>query len=113
MLTLKTSNFSDDHVLRTVYDAMHSRPGRGGTVLHLDVVVEQHLRIGRASGKVVLDPVLDGGSTEEVLNKLADWAERLAIALRHRGVASNRVPVFEDPVQPANEDDESSDTADD
>ena len=104
MLTLKAAKLSDDQVLTAAYEAAHTRPGHDGTTLRLDVVVDRHLGFGRVTARATLVPCIEGGTTEEALDKLADWAERLAIAIRHRGPASVLVPTFETPSSPAEAD---------
>lgn len=90
-LELRDSKITDGGLVITgTYRLQHSNPGRGNTTLTLDVNVKH------AYGKVTatipdLEPSIDGGTTEEALDKLADWMERGAKALRDRGTAN---PIF-------------------
>lgn len=102
MLNLKSVT-SDEHTLDVVYEAVHVNPGRAGTHLAQDIRLRQHRHFGRFDARIeahaVIEPTLEAGTPEEALDKLADWAERLALAIRNRGTAANRVPVFECPTQ--------------
>lgn len=87
-------------VITSAYEIRHTTPGRDGTTLALDVVVQQDTRFGVTKVRALLDPRIEALDTEAALDKLADWAERLAVAVRHRGVVSARVPSYENPIRP-------------
>lgn len=99
MLTFKSARLDDEgRVLESVYEARHANPGRS-TTLTLDVLVRRDTLFGHVKASAVLAPSVEAGTAEEALDKLADWAERLALAIRHRGEASNDVPVFSEPTK--------------
>lgn len=75
---------SSPHVTTAVYELSHSIPGRQGTTLSLDVHLE--MAFGRTKAQVLdLRPEVEGENPEAALDKLADWLERSAKALRERG----------------------------
>lgn len=66
------------------YQLKHATPGREGTTLTLDVQVTQ--AFGKVTAKILdLEPEVKGGTQEEALDKLAEWMERAAVAIRQRG----------------------------
>tara|TARA_B100001105_G_scaffold255398_1_gene254590 strand:+ start:4332 stop:4652 length:321 start_codon:yes stop_codon:yes gene_type:complete len=100
MLELKSLNVKEGGFVETVYSATHSTPGRSGTFLELEVCVVQNQRMGKTWVEVGgMRPELNTLDTGEALDKLAEWAERLAVALRHRGPATAVVVAFNDPQQ--------------
>lgn len=104
MLELKALHVKEGGFVETVYTATHSTPGRSGTCLELEVCVSQNQRMGKTWVEVGdMRPELNTLDTNEALDKLAEWAERLAIALRHRGPATPVVVAFSDPQRPAAE----------
>lgn len=93
MLRLKTGKF-DEHHLTVVYEAVHTRGGRNPTTLRQDIEVQQ--RHGRPTVSASLHITdCDAPTTEEVLDRMADWCERVAKAIRGRG--EPRVAVLEYP----------------
>ncbi len=97
MLTLKSVSTGDHDALVAHYEAQHTNPGAHATTLKLDVEVCQQLRFGRVEARAVLAPVVEGSDAGDALDKLADWAERLALAIRHRGRVGVLVPTFSNP----------------
>lgn len=84
MLTLKSAKKEDDHKFSATYELVHVTPGRQGTHLTLDV------KLTRAFGEVTAEipdlvPKVKGESFEPALDKLAEWLERAAAAIRARG----------------------------
>ncbi len=68
------------------YKLTHSTPGARGTTLELNVQLEVRRPYGEIVATVTdLAPKVKGLDTEEALDKLADWLERSAKALRQRG----------------------------
>jgi hypothetical protein len=104
MLNLKSVAVDKDGAITTSYAAVHVQPGGRGTHLELDLSVRQDPRFGFIQARALLEPRLEGKTTDEILDKLADWAERLAIALKHRGVGAMLVPVFNAPMRPESPD---------
>ena len=93
----------DDDVKQTVlhYHVRHSTPGRDGTCLELDV----HIKTSdfESSKKVLLNCPLGeiaAETQEAALDKLADWAERLAFTLRNRGTPACHVASYPAPTKP-------------
>lgn len=75
---------SAPRVTSAVYELSHSTPGRQGTTLSLNVHIE--MAFGRTKAQVLdLQPEVEGENPEAALDKLADWLERSAKALRERG----------------------------
>lgn len=103
MLELKGLRVKEGGFVETAYNATHTTPGRAGTCLELDVVLSQNQRMGKTWVEVTLRPELKTLNTDEALDKLAEWAERLAIALRHRGPATPVAMAFNDPSRPGDE----------
>lgn len=67
------------------YELQHYQGGRGGTCLTLSV--ELTAGLGRVKARIPdLEPQVDGADPEAALDKLAEWMERAAVALRARGV---------------------------
>lgn len=100
MLELKSLNVKEGGFVETVYNANHSTPGRDGTCLELEVCVLQNQRTGKTWVEVNgMRPELNTLDTAEALDKLAEWAERLVIALRTRGPATPVAVAFNDPQQ--------------
>ena len=93
MLTLQSCHADDDKSALTAhYRLTHSRPGRGGTTLELNV------RVVHAFGRVTADitdlaPRVETTNTEEALDKLAEWLERAAAGLRARGKPAATLPL--------------------
>jgi hypothetical protein len=99
MLNIKSSSMRDE-VLTVVYEAWNQAPN-AGSILELDIEISKNLTI--ANGKTRFKAVLAEdvtGDAEAALDKLADWAGRLAIAIRHRGPATSVLPTFPSPVRP-------------
>ena len=93
MLKLKTGKF-DEHHLAVVYEATHTRGGRNPTTLRQDIEIQQ--RHGRPVVSASLQMAgCEAPTTEEALDRLADWCERVAKAIRGRG--EPRVAVLEYP----------------
>lgn len=68
------------------YKLTHSTPGARGTTLELNVQLEVRRPYGEIIATVTdLKPKVKGLDSEEALDKLADWLERAAKALRQRG----------------------------
>ncbi len=100
MLEIKNLVVKEGGFIETTYDASHSTPGRAGTCLELDISISQHQRMGKTWAEVTLRPELNTLDAGEALDKLADWAERLAIALRNRGPVTPVAVAFNDPQRP-------------
>lgn len=103
MLELKGLRVKDGGFIETSYNVTHTTPGRSGTCLELDVCVSQNQRMGKTWVEVTLRPELSTLSTDDALDKLAEWAERLAIALRHRGPATPVAVAFDTPQRPGSD----------
>jgi hypothetical protein len=97
MLELKKMAARDDGFVDITYEASHTLPERGGTHLELDVVLTQNRRMGKTWVKVALAPELSTLDPDVALDKLAEWAERLALTLRHRGPATSVAVSFDSP----------------
>lgn len=83
MLKLKTGKF-DEHHLTVVYEVTHTRGGRNPTTLRQDIEIQQHLDRPMASAALrILD--CEAPTAEEALDRMADWCERIAKAIRGRG----------------------------
>jgi hypothetical protein len=95
MLELKHLRTKDAGFVEAVYSATHSTPGRGGTCLKLDVTLTTNTRMGKTFVTAELNPQLDTLDPNAAFDKLAEWAERLALTLRNRGPATPAAYVFE------------------
>jgi hypothetical protein len=75
-------------LLKLEYSLEHSTPGRTGTNLASPL----HIMVtpGKTTCKLVIDDC-SGANTEEALERLASWCERMAIALRER--PENRLSI--------------------
>lgn len=101
MLELLSHALSEDrHKRETRYRLRHTRNGRRGTTLTLDVSIAQ--AFDKTTATIVdLAPEVDGdgaAASEEALDKLADWLERAAIAIRARGAPTPAIFRYDDPV---------------
>lgn len=96
MLELKHLRVKEAGFVEAVYTATHSTPGRGGTCLELDVTLTTNARMGQTHVAAELSSQLDTQDPNVALDKLAEWAERLAVTLRNRGPASAVAYVFEE-----------------
>jgi len=74
------------------YELTHSNPGRGNTLLTLNVRLHVMPLFGEIEATITdLTPKLKTDNPEEALDKLAEWMERGAKAIRARGKAK---PLF-------------------
>ena len=101
MLELKFTSVRDAGSIDITYAATHTMPGRGGTHLALDVVLTQNRRMGKTWVTALLEPELNTLDSDVALDKLAEWAERLALTLRNRGPATAVAAAFDSPQSPA------------
>jgi hypothetical protein len=69
------------------YTAEHSTPGREGTTLKETIKV-RHSRMCKNDERVTASITIEAkrGNEEDALDKLAEYLERMAIAIRTRGV---------------------------
>lgn len=100
MVELKGSSVSDgSHVTSVIsahYELTHSQGGRSGTCLKLNLTVER--TFGKVRAKFTdLQPEVPGDDAEAALDKLAEWCERAAAALRERGKPVSAVTRYERP----------------
>jgi hypothetical protein len=90
-LTLQSVEILEDgRIHRATYKAVHSTPGRSGTTLDVNVAV----KVGFGQTWVTLpdlEVLLKEENVEAGLDKMADWLERTAQAIRERGKPT---PVF-------------------
>lgn len=100
MLELKKLEVREAGYMDVVYSATHTTPGREGTHLEIDVSLRVNREMQKTWVAVKLDPELNTVDTDVALDKLAEWAERLAISLRSRGPASVAVVAFDQPGTP-------------
>jgi hypothetical protein len=87
---IKTAVTAEGRVTVATYRLEHNQPGRNGTCLSLDVTLEHgfnRIKVGMPD----LAPEVSGVDPEAALDKLAEWLERSAIAIRKRGTPS---PIF-------------------
>jgi hypothetical protein len=102
VLELKSLSVKDGGFIEAAYNATHTTPGRSGTCLDLEVCVVQNQRMCKTWVEVRgMRPELNTLDTGEALDKLAEWAERLAIALRSRGPATPVALSYFEPQRPA------------
>jgi Asp-tRNA(Asn)/Glu-tRNA(Gln) amidotransferase C subunit len=97
MLHLKSLNV-EEHELKVVYEAVHSRNGR---TLTEDIIVQQLRHNGQAKASLSLKNC-EAKSVEDALDRMANWCERIASAIRGRGENSVAALQF---VAPVREDD--------
>lgn len=74
----------DKRMATSTYQLTHVTPGRSGTHLKLEVRIERGFGSTWAS-MPDLRPEISGDDPEEALDKLAEWMERAAAAIRARG----------------------------
>ncbi|MBC8742885.1 hypothetical protein F6X40_41210 [Paraburkholderia sp. UCT31] len=100
MLTITGSKVDEHNRLTVTYEAYNQAPN-AGSILELPVTLIHDLKLspGKTRFRAVMEETVTGDA-EAALDKLADWAERLAIAIRHRGPATAVVPSFPSPVRP-------------
>lgn len=95
---LELQSYTTDRGRVATYKLTHSTPGRNGTILDLVVRISD-FSDGTGKGKqrvraeVSLDPYVDGDA-EAALDKLAEWMERAAEAIRKRGTPSGIVSSY-------------------
>lgn len=64
-----------------------------GTTLTLNMRITQSTQFGTVTSEITdLRPKVDG-NVEEAVDKLAEWLERAAIAIRNRGPVGESLPV--------------------
>jgi hypothetical protein len=98
MLILKEASVSETSGISLRYQAEHQKPGRQGNVLEVAVVVNQAAGQKKFRGKVNFEKC-DGGTVDETLDRLADWCERTAKAIRNRGPANTVATQYSSPVR--------------
>ena len=92
MLHLKSLSV-EDRELKVVYEAVHSR---GGRTLTENIVVQQCRHSGQAKASLSLRDC-GADSADEALDRMADWCERIAKAIRGRGESSVAVLQYAAP----------------
>lgn len=95
MLEPLSFSISEDKRMQTsTYRLTHVTPGRTGTHLTLDVRLERGFGSTWASVPD-LRPEIKSEDAEEALDKLAEWLERAAAALRARGAPKAVLSTYE------------------
>lgn len=87
------SLMSDDTKTSIVYLGRHSTPGRDGTTLSFDMVLEKNLA-GNYSARIDFGVPPIFNTPEQAMDKLADWLSRAAIAIKERKTAPP-IPNFQ------------------
>lgn len=101
MLKLKHLEVRDAGFVDVTYCAEHCTPGRSGTSLELDVTLRVNRKTHTTWASVTLAPEVKSADADVALDKLAEWAERLALSIRNRGAGAPVAMVFDNPCAPS------------
>jgi len=83
---------SQDHLIAT-YEVEHTTPGSTGTTLSLDLTLNITPAGQAEAGMAIQGPAC--ASTDEALDRLAEWLERSGEAIRKRPKNfTHRIPVY-------------------
>lgn len=83
------------HTTSSFYEVLHVTPGRQGT--HLSLKLKLETAFGKTSAEFTdLKPEVEGDDPELALDKLAEWMERAAKAIRTRGAPQRLVASYPD-----------------
>jgi hypothetical protein len=94
-ITLNSVSTGKEHFPDIIsnYTLQHTNGGRDGTTLTLSLQVTQSVAYGTTVAKITdLAPKVTG-DTEASLDKLAEWLERAALAIKNRGTPALVVPA--------------------
>lgn len=72
-------------ILVTTYSVENTMPGRDGVTVFHDLVIRQGLNEG-ATASMNIEGMKPQLSVRDSLDKLADWLEQMAVAIRSREV---------------------------
>jgi hypothetical protein len=93
MMTLKgVIHEREAPLLIATYEVEHQNDGPSGTTLTLPI----HLIVGRTGVVAAVDisgPLV--ATTDEALDALAGWLERLSAGIRSRGKSTVQIPTFD------------------
>lgn len=93
MINLKDIDYTPN-VIKITYEVTHSS-GLMATTLEQDFVVHVDQRTGAVTGEMHLKNMNPVGSVDEARLKMAEWLERMAIAMRTPMSMKVAVPTFE------------------
>lgn len=94
VLKFRAASFDEDKRLTSIqYDLEHVTPGRDGTHLTLPLKIE--MGFGKAWAQVLeCRPDVPAEDPEQAMDKLAEWLERSADAIRKRGRPSSSINLY-------------------
>lgn len=94
MLKFKNASLDEDKRLTSIqYELEHVTPGRDGT--HLTLPLKIDVGFGKAWAQLLeCRPDVPAEDPEQAMDKLAEWLERAAEAIRKRGRPNSTINIY-------------------